>query len=162
MKYPDADTLTAKFQLTTYIIHRQTDGISNEDSVLQPPVRGNCMNWILGHILVDRNYVLKLLRAEPVLNDTEVKRYTRESQPVTSLQDGIPFDQLLSKLDLSQKRIEDGLKMVTPERLEEMDEAGDRKETVGTLIAMIHWHETYHTGQFELLRQLTGKNDKVI
>lgn len=162
MKYPDAETLVKKFQLTTYIIHRQTEGISNEDGVLQPPVRGNCMNWILGHILADRNYILQLLGAAPIFSDAEVQRYTRESEPVTCLADGLPLDQLLKKLDLSLERIESGLKVVSTERLAEMAEAGDRKGEVGTLIAMIHWHETYHTGQFELLRQLTGKNDKVI
>jgi hypothetical protein len=35
-------------------------------------------------------------------------------------------------------------------------------ETVAEKIAFSHWHETYHVGQLELLRQLAGKNDKVI
>ncbi len=35
----------------------------------------------------------------------------------------------------------------------------------GTTAEMLHflcWHETYHIGQTELLRQVIGKNDKVI
>lgn len=162
MKYPDAETLIQKFQLTSYIIHRQTEGISNEESVIQPPVRGNCMNWILGHILTERNFVLKLLGDEPVFTQAETERYQRESDPITGCTDGLPFDQLLAKLEFSQQLIEEGLKTITPERLAEMAEAGTRKDPVGAIIAYIHWHETYHTGQFELLRQLAGKNDKVI
>jgi uncharacterized damage-inducible protein DinB len=162
MKYPDAETLIQKFHLTSYIIHRQTDGITNEESVIQPPVRGNCMNWILGHILTERDFVLKLLGEDPVFSQSETARYQRESDPVTGFTDGLPFDQLMAKLDLSQLRIEEGLKTVTLERLAEMAEAGTRKDPVGAIIAYIHWHETYHTGQFELLRQLAGKNDKVI
>ena len=162
MNYPDADTLIQKYKLTAYIIRRQTEGITNEESVLQPPVRGNCMNWILGHILNDRNLVLGLLGEKSVLNKTETERYQRESDPVTRFEDGIPFDQLLEKFDLSQKRIVAGLREISSERLAEIAEAGTRKEEVGALISFIHWHETYHTGQFELLRQLAGKNDKVI
>jgi hypothetical protein len=162
MKYPDAETLIEKFQLTSYVIHHQTEGITDEESVIQPPVRGNCMNWILGHILTDRNFVLRLLGKEPVFNRSETERYERGSDPVTVFTDGLPFNQLIAKLEISQQLIEEGLKTITPERLSEMAEAGTRKDQVGALIATIHWHETYHTGQFELLRQLAGKNDKVI
>ncbi|PKO00171.1 MAG: hypothetical protein CVU42_05370 [Chloroflexi bacterium HGW-Chloroflexi-4] len=162
MNYPDAETLIQKYKLTTHIIHRQTDGITNQESVIQPPVRGNCMNWILGHILNDRNLVLLLLKEESIFNKSEAERYKRESDPVTGLEDGIPFDQMLEKLDLSKKRIVSGLKNISTERLAEIEEVGTLKEEVGALIAFMHWHETYHTGQFELLRQLAGKNDKVI
>ena len=34
--------------------------------------------------------------------------------------------------------------------------------TLGQLIFYLSWHEGYHTGQTEALRQLAGKNDKVI
>ena len=162
MTYPDAESLIKKFKLTFYIINRQTEGITNAESVIQPPVRGNCMNWILGHILAERNYVLDLLHADPVLDKAETERYQRESSPVTGLEDGLPFDSLLERLKMSQKRIEDGLKTIGEERLAETGTAGSHTDQVGALIAYIHWHETYHTGQFELLRQMAGKNDKVI
>jgi hypothetical protein len=35
-------------------------------------------------------------------------------------------------------------------------------QTVGKQITFLQWHETYHLGQLEPLRQLAGKNDKVI
>lgn len=162
MRYPDAETLIQKYQRTSYIIHRQIEGITNEESTIQPPVRGNCMNWILGHILTERNIVLKLLGYEPVFTQAETERYQRESEPVISFADGLPFDQLISKLEFSQRLIEEGLQKITPERLAEMAEIGTGNDLVGAIIAYIHWHETYHTGQFELLRQLAGKNDKVI
>jgi len=34
--------------------------------------------------------------------------------------------------------------------------------TLGQLTFFLCWHESYHTGQTEALRQLAGKNDKVI
>ena len=35
-------------------------------------------------------------------------------------------------------------------------------ETLADWVAFLHWHETYHVGQLELLRQLAGTNDKII
>jgi hypothetical protein len=34
--------------------------------------------------------------------------------------------------------------------------------TLGNRLFFIYYHETYHVGQTELLRQLAGKNDKII
>lgn len=120
------------------------------------------MNWILGHILNDRNLVLSLLGEELVFDKAEAERYQRDSDPVTRFEEGLLFEKLLEKFDLSQKRIVSGLRSITSERMAEIDQVGTRKEEVGALISFIHWHETYHTGQLELLRQLAGKNDKVI
>ncbi len=162
MKYVDQEGLIKLFQLTYSVMLRQTEGISNEQSVIQPPVRGNCMNWVLGHILMQRDLVLKLLKMEPVWDAATCLRYTRESEPVTHLEDGVPFDRMLADLALTQERIESGLQTITAEALEETVETNGRKDRAGGQIAFIHWHETYHTGQLELLRQFAGKDDKVI
>ncbi len=162
MRYPNAETLIQIYQRTHYIIHRQTEGISNVQSVIQPPVRGNCMNWILGHILTERDIALRVLGAEIVLTPAEVEIYKRESDPITAMEDAIPFDQLLAKYDLSQERIETALKNITPEKLAAHAPVNNTTDEVGAILTYIHWHETYHTGQFELLRQLAGKDDKVI
>jgi uncharacterized damage-inducible protein DinB len=38
----------------------------------------------------------------------------------------------------------------------------ERKTTVGQRVFFLYFHESYHVGQTELLRQLAGKNDKII
>ncbi len=35
----------------------------------------------------------------------------------------------------------------------------DREQTVGSRIAYLHWHETYHVGQLEILRQVSGERE---
>lgn len=162
MKYVDKEGLSKLFQLTYSVMLRQTEGITNEQSVIQPPVRGNCMNWVLGHILMQRDLVLKLLKMEPVWDENPCRRYQRESEPVLRLEDGLPFDRMLKDLALTQERIETGLNAIPLELLEEVVETNGRTDRAGGQIAFIHWHETYHTGQLELLRQLAGKDDKVI
>jgi uncharacterized damage-inducible protein DinB len=152
-------TLADYYGITYRVIHRQLNGLSNEDSFLQPPFRGNCLNWVLGHVVFSREAVLTELGEAFPWTEAEAARYMRNSEPVTSAEDALSLERLLSALEESQARILAGLKRVSDEDLEKP--AGD-DETVGEQIAFSHWHETYHVGQLELLRQLSGKNDKVI
>ena len=39
---------------------------------------------------------------------------------------------------------------------------GNQKSTLGERLFFLYFHETYHVGQTEFLRQLAGKDDKVI
>src|SRR4051794_4037563 len=50
------------------IIKAQTAGLTHDESLLQLPFRGNCMNWVIGHILEGRNTILDLLGAEPAFD----------------------------------------------------------------------------------------------
>jgi hypothetical protein len=53
-----AETLAEYYGLTYRVIKRQLDGVSHEESLVQPPFRGNCLNWVLGHIVCSRAEVL--------------------------------------------------------------------------------------------------------
>ena len=41
-------------------IKRNLEDVTNEESLVQPPGAGNCLNWVLGHIVAARNTALKL------------------------------------------------------------------------------------------------------
>ena len=41
-------------------------------------------------------------------------------------------------------------------------QVGEHKRTLGERLFFLYFHETYHAGQTEYLRQLAGKDDKVI
>jgi hypothetical protein len=162
MKYPDAETLIRSFGLTHRVIHMQTQGLTNADSLIQPPFRGNCLNWVLGHILVGRNQVLELLGEPQIWGEAEAARYRSGSDPVTAEEQAVSFEQLLADLDRSQARIAAALESVSPAFLSEPEESSESEQCRGQAVAFLHWHETYHTGQLELLRQLAGKNDAII
>ena len=147
----------------------QTEGLTHADSLLQLPFRANCLNWVLGHIIVGRNRVLKLLGEAPVWEESEAARYDTGSEPITSDEQALPFEKLLRDLDESQQQITDALGRLPPESLAEVVDAGQGEPRLGrgeaplgNTLAGLHWHETYHTGQLELLRQLAGKNDALI
>ena len=160
--HPDAETLTASFALTHRIIRMQTDGLSHEDSLIQPPFRANCLNWVLGHIIVGRNGVLKLLGQAPIWDEAQVSRYVSGSDPITNSEQALALEALLGDLDHSQQQIAAALEQAAPEHLEAPVESRGSERCLGQVLAGLHWHETYHTGQLELLRQLAGKDDAII
>ena len=50
--------LAEAFGLNQRVIKMQTADLSHQDSLLQPPFRGNCLNWVLGHIAANRDKIL--------------------------------------------------------------------------------------------------------
>ena len=145
------------------IIKRQVEGLSHQDCLLQPPFKGNCMNWVLGHIAGDRNAVLGLLGQAPLLSKNEVARYGYGSEPVCEDGEGVlTMERLLDVLERSQAGIAASLAKMGPEDLAKDAKSHLGTTTLGQLLFFRYWHETYHVGQAELLRQLAGTDDKVI
>lgn len=159
----DPEQLANAFGLNLNIIRMQTEGLTHEDSLLQPPFRGNCLNWVLGHIATNRNRVLTALGEEPVLTAEETALYEAGAEPITGEEDGLlTLVMLLAALERAQEKIATALGRITVEELASEIEVGDRPMTLGQRLFGLYFHETYHTGQTETLRQLAGMDDKVI
>jgi hypothetical protein len=155
--------LVDNFGLNVKIIQKQTQGLSHADSLLQLPFRGNNLNWILGHILSGRDFILELLGEPPLLSEQQRARYDTGAPPLSSSsRSAIPLETLLLLLERSQEIIEGSLPSLPAEELSREIEVGEQKMSVALRIFGLYFHETYHTGQTEILRQLAGKDDKVI
>ena len=157
------DDLIEGFARNMTIIGRQTAGLTHADSLLQPAMRGNCLKWVVGHIAASRCRILALLDQAPVLAPAQIARYDRGSAPI--LADGAevaPLPELLDALDRAQGRIAAGLAAATPEALAREIPFGPSVATVSKLLFTLYFHETYHTGQTEYLRQLAGTDDHII
>ena len=98
----------------------------------------------------------------PIWSEKTLAVYNRESEPITSGEQARPFEDLLTDLDETQRRVIVALERISPEELEKVATNDPNGRSVGQRVAFLHWHETYHTGQLELLRQLAGKADKII
>ena len=97
--------LLEAFDRNGHIIQAQTEGLSHDDCLLQPPFRGNCMNWVLGHIAGTRSSLLVALGEEPILTEAESVRYGYGSEPVcVGGEDVIPLQRLLGMLQHSQEQ----------------------------------------------------------
>jgi hypothetical protein len=154
MNYPDAQSLSQSYGSTQWLIGKLVDGLSNEDSLLQPPFEANCLNWVLGHILAGRNEALSYLDGEPIWDEPELSRYKSGSPAITATDQALPLQRLLDDFEESHQRIVAALEASTPESLAAVVETRFGERPVGQHIAGLHWHETYHTGQLELLRAM--------
>ena len=154
-----ANLITKHFGINYRVIQRQIEGLSHEDSLLQPPFRGNCLNWVLGHMVASRNGVLEALGQDRIWSEEEAAPYIPDSDPITGPDDPHhPFEKLVADFNQSQETIIAALEAASQA---DMDAVVD-ETSIGERLTFLFWHEAYHVGQTEYLRQLAGKNDKVI
>lgn len=138
------------------VIGLNTKGLVQADSLIQPLPEGNTLNWILGHIVANRNTALDLLGQPRIWDDTRVSRYRRYSEPATAGSEGIvPLEELLADLGRTQEQLVAALAAISQEALDQPLNDG----TLGQRLLGLAWHETYHAGQTDYLRRLAGKSE---
>ena len=156
--------LGTAYERNLQIIKMQTEGLSQEQSLIQLPFRSNCLNWVVGHVLTNRCNILNLLGAEDIRPGVDLDHYERESDPVLADEKGvIQLEVLINHLDETQKRLSAALERETLETLQRLSTYRDRAEqTVGYWLFFLYFHDSYHVGQTEILRQASGMDDKII
>lgn len=160
----DISALIIQMQYNGWILEANSNGVTHIESISGLEPGGNSYNWIVGHILATRNVILKLLGKAPVWSDDLEKRYTRGSTNVTSIDEAYPLDRMLGDLKSSTELILDGMRTATPDALAVKAPFSPRNnpdETVGSLLAMLVFHESYHAGQTGIVRRLLGKTGAV-
>ena len=159
----DVQVLANVFRRNMWVIDRQADGLSHSDSLLQPESRGNCLNYVLGHMMSSRETVMRMLGLEPMMTPEERTRYGSDTDPIAEDGEGVvPLARLLELLTTSTERIIESVEKLSPQDLEMEVQLGQSTATLGQRLEFFGWHEAYHVGQTEYLRQLAGTDDKVI
>jgi len=142
------------------VLRANTAGITHEESFLQPPGGGNCLNWIAGHLASTWDVILPLVGQEPVLGKQALQRYDRGTAELHDPAEALPLEKLLAACDEAVKRLDEGLAHVAPDALDRPAGFSPRNradETVRSLLSAVVFHQAYHTGQTGLLRRLAGK-----
>ena len=152
-----APLLLSAIGFDTRALHLNLDGLTHEDSLLQPP-SGNCINWLLGHILRHRNLMLEALDAPRVWSEEAQKRYDRGSDPIRGEESGVVrLEVLREELDRSA----DHLRAALAEIGEEALQAPRGTSTVAQWLLFLALHEAYHVGQIGLMRRLAGREGAI-
>jgi len=141
------------FEIDAYAFGVNVKGLSHEDSMVQPPAGGNCLNWVAAHIVASRGAILDLLGEAQVWDTDRNDRFKRGSRPVQDTKDSLPFDSIVADFRRSQERIQAGLARLTDEGL--LEKRGD--DTLADKLHFLQFHEAYHIGQAGLLRRMAGK-----
>ncbi len=152
------------FARNVEIVKMQSQGLTHEDSLIQLPFRSNCLNWVVGHLLANRCNILALLGAEDLRPGVDLAHYERESDPI--LEDGpgvLHLEELLGHLDESQRRLAEALQSETEVSLQREAPYRDHPERpLSYWLFFLYFHDCYHVGQTEILRQAAGADDKII
>ena len=134
-------------------IKQLTDGLTDVDSVYQPLFGGNCINWIVGHIVVARCNFLMYLDVPSIWDMNRCRKYIPGAPPILSAEDAVSFESLLTDLDKTQTLLLSVLDKISIEDLQKIIE----DKTIGEHLAFYLNHESYHTGQLQVLRKMLGQ-----
>jgi uncharacterized damage-inducible protein DinB len=143
-----------------WIVRQNVDGLTQEDSLIQPQPGGNCLNWNVGHLLHVYDLTLPVLGQTPVFGGDTLKRYGRGTAQLKNAAEALDLARLMTAWDEAAERMEAGLERLTPEVLNQpapWSPTNNPKETVGSLLSIVFFHQAYHAGQTGLLRRMAGK-----
>jgi len=154
------ESMRYQASLVHKVVRTNVDGITHEESLLQPEPGGNCLNWVLGHLVWAYAGALPLVRQTAAVDRERLAQYARGGPPLTEPSRAMRFDELLAAWDESSRRMDRGLAEFPTDTLAQPapgSPTGNPNETVGSLLATIMFHQAYHTGQTAVLRRLIGK-----
>jgi uncharacterized damage-inducible protein DinB len=158
----DPKVLAFQFGLGGFVIQRNLEGVSHEDSLRPLNPGGNSLNWIVGHLVRTRNDALRLLGAQPLFDPSELAIY--EAGRFTPGQ-ATSIDDLKRRFDALGPALAAALERATPEHLSNkapLSPSDNPDETIGSLLASIAFHEAYHLGQTGLARRLLGMQGAIL
>jgi len=153
-----AQTLQMQLGVTEYVLKKNLEGMSHEDSLSQPLPGGNCANWVLGHIVRTRNNLVPMVGGTAVFPREMFDKY--EADPITDASDALHLSELLAAYDKLSGPLLEGFGNLTAEQMAApapFSPTGNPDETLGSLLATTTFHEAYHAGQLGILRRLTGR-----
>ncbi len=164
MSLSEVEVLRQQARASQRVVEINLQGVTHEEGLIQPSPGGNCLNWVLGHLIWAYNGALPLLGQEPVMDKDAVKRYARGSSPITDPAEALDLQALLDGWKEASKRMDAGLAGLTQEVLDRPapnSPTGNPNETVRTLLTTVAFHQAYHAGQAGILRRLVGKEGAI-
>ena len=148
------------YKANTDIVTKAIDDVKAEDWFRQPGDDSNHLMWLLGHIVVHRGHVLKMLGGD--WNTSWAPLFARGMERVDEAQ--YPSieemrnawsqvsEQLKSAINGSP---EDVFANAAPEGVPSFD------KKIGGSVAFFAFHDTYHAGQVSYLRKWLGYGQTV-
>jgi uncharacterized damage-inducible protein DinB len=160
----DIEVLRQQARMANEVVRVNVAGLTHDESLIQPSRGGNCLNWVVGHLVAIYENALRLLGQATVMPEGALSRYDRGAPPIRDATEALNFKELMTAWDESSRRIDAGLAAVTSETLDQtapFSPSGDPNETVRSLLTAICWHQAYHAGQTGILRRIAGKDGAI-
>lgn len=151
-------------QMIQTVVRLNVDGLTQEESLIQPSPGGNCLNWIVGHLLCIYDQMLPLLGQQPVMAEETLKRYDRGAPPIRDSAEALELRDLMAAFEKATERVDAGLAGLTPEALDRkapVSPSDNPNETVRSLLSTVFFHQAYHAGQTGIVRRIAGKEGAI-
>ncbi len=143
------------FRLMYQTAAANLEGMTHEQSLLQPSPGGNCANWILGHLTNVQNGVMHLLGEKPVWESADLARAGED--PITGPGNAIQWDTLRDRFLGSRERCLAAVSALSDGALaESVPHPFGGTCTRAEVLNLLAFHQTYHTGQLALSRRIAG------
>ena len=98
--------LASMYEFSYFAIKRNLKELTHEDSIFIPEPSGNCINWVLGHIISARGMMLLLTGAgAPLFSEEEAAVFQRGSAAMKSGEQGMDLTRLITALEDSHKKL---------------------------------------------------------
>ena len=69
------NTIAHQFGISSRVLEKNLEGVSHEESLVNPQAGGSCLNWVLGHLTRSRNQALALFGQKPIFPTEEFDTY---------------------------------------------------------------------------------------
>lgn len=150
-----AEGLVTAYTRNASYVRTHLAGLTHADALVQPPVAGNCILWVVGHIVCYRNYIMRALGQPAVLPEAQAARFAKDSAPVLADEPGLTrLEALVIAFEQAQEQILLKVRELNEAQALEVITQGDFTMPRAELLMSYMRHESYHSGQLELLRQL--------
>ena len=151
-----AQTILNQFRFNQMTLTRLLADVSQSESMTSP-TEGNCINFMLGHLLATRGTALKITGADPVWLAALTAPYARGQNsfpngavPMTDLNGLVKtsFEEMIAALAAFEPRLSEPC----TDKMPHLD-SGTWADRIGSFAC----HEAYHIGQIGLTRRALGK-----
>ncbi len=157
----DKSTLLFFLEFSDVVVNQNCEGITNEESLIEPKGGAHSFNWVLGHFVRTRNDILDFIWKKPLYEKSKFEIYTpKDFDPKKA----VDIQELQRSFNALQSEMKNGIEAMTVEKLTQQTSMVPGKEpndTIGSVLATILWHEAYHAGQLGIIRRVVGKPGKI-
>ena len=156
-------TFQEQLRVIDVAVRRNLEGITHAESLRQPQPAGNCINWVLGHLVRGLHTTLADLGTRSGPSHISLERYRRGQPPIQDASEALDLQELVHAWDASVQSIARALTDLPGEELNSPPTSpttsGDA--SLRSRLAFNLFHQAYHAGQLGTLRRLVGKDGAI-
>lgn len=153
----DSSTLLQFLGFSDFVVNKNCEGITHQDSLVNPQSRGHSFNWVLGHMVRTRNEIMGLIGKSPLYSKSKFDVYSPKGfEP----EKAVNVVELHNSFNALQGELKDGIQAMSEEALRQpasLTPGKDSDDTIGSVLGTVLWHEAYHAGQLGIIRRVVGK-----